>query len=186
MQNASTEKIYRVPLRRRLPWMIFIPAAVLFFVVFSLVISIPLLLTIDSVAKFGQVLLTLVPLCGITACTGLPVFVMLVPMALAFFRTSTLRVSPEGLDYDISPAIRHQCVWMDVSHIERLRGFDMLFLNQAKTTGNPFWVWYYKVAVPAKKHSVSLTVFDEWPNGELAADLRRFAPHLFEQASASI
>jgi hypothetical protein len=176
MQETPTEHVYKVPLGRRLPWMIMIPLMAVGLICVVVTMT-PFVVMAVSEGDMRSVLVIVVPF---VAFAGGTMF-LLGPMGIAFFTTATLTVTPEGLDYDLAPAIRHQCVWMDASHIENLHGFDTLFLNQSKTTGNPFWVWYYRIAVPQKMYSVSLSVFDEWPFGGLANDLRRYAPQLFEQ-----
>jgi len=100
-----------------------------------------------------------------------------------FFRT--LKVSPSGLEYRCWP-YSLQCAWEEVQGFSGVRGplgqLTFLRLSNAKPSG--LWHFFGRLEVirlwPKAKYVVQLTGLEGWPAGGLADDLRRYAPHAFE------
>jgi hypothetical protein len=90
---------------------------------------------------------------------------------------SYLQVSPEGIQYRFWPFYYLEFDWDDIESItqSRLLGifpYDSMNVTVTNRSG------YATTAV--LKQSISLTDFQGWPKGQLAATLREYAPHLFE------
>jgi len=168
-------KTYKVALARRLPWMIIVPILTIIPVGMTLIILIASI-SQPNFGGIGTLLCALVPL----FIFMIPIGIVLAPSAIAGYTTSYLRLSPEGLDCNLLPMLRHQCQWNDLDRLDKFNNFDVLYLKQSITTGSPFWRWFYRTTSPTKQPYISLTIFNEWPNGELATELHNYAPQLFE------
>lgn len=134
----------------------------------------------------GSNALSLIWAFNVPACIIIPMLIValgyvivLLPFGLAFFLTSYMRITPDGIDYNVLPAMRYRCQWHDLEYLSRLNSYDVIYLKQAEVKGSFFWTRFYRAVSPTGNHFLSLTVFDEWPEGELASDLRLYAPHLF-------
>jgi hypothetical protein len=99
---------------------------------------------------------------------------------------SYLKTSPQGIKLYYWPGRQIVASWYEVTHLEckKIRGIiarDRLFLNRPLyenqiviplTQKSKEWLDKQKIFIP-------LSDFKGWPDGELANDLRRYAPHVF-------
>jgi hypothetical protein len=142
-------------------------------------------------ARIGPVLLILGILLGVVSVFIFAVNLMNTALAISNFsryRKTYLRISATGLEYSVGSLWGLRCQWKDVESISthRTLGFsnDLLDLQNAERLGKA-WVWQLRsflqrmVFKPARL-SIPLSDFEGWPDGELAQDLRHYAPQLFE------
>jgi hypothetical protein len=90
---------------------------------------------------------------------------------------SYLQVSPNGIEYRFWPFYHLEFDWDDIESIKqsRLLGiFPYDSMNVVITNRSGY------ATTSVLKQSVSLSDFQGWPKGKLAATLREYAPHLFE------
>ncbi len=109
-----------------------------------------------------------------------------------FFRT--LKVSPSGLEYRHPGLFNLQCTWEDVKGLGLIRGpyWHRTFLNlkDAQLSGLGFLaklegVRLWRPLWPRGKYAIQLSGLEGWPEGGLADDLRRYAPHVFKDGAAA-
>src|SRR5947207_1750639 len=110
MSENPEVKIYNVSLWRRLPWMIVIPILMLGYLVLFFQITVFTIFSLKAGSNLGSLIFPAVPL----ILTGILFAIILIPFGMSFYSTSYLKITPEGLDYNLLPAIRHQCKWDDL------------------------------------------------------------------------
>lgn len=90
-------------------------------------------------------------------------------------RRSYLRISGDGLEYCNWPFSRMRCNWDDVKNIKkgRLLG-DVLYLERVEVVG------FMEFSINIGSPQIPLSSLAGWPNGGLEADLRKYAPQLFD------
>ncbi|NDJ54291.1 MAG: hypothetical protein GYB68_14565 [Chloroflexi bacterium] len=173
---------YIVPLRRRL-----------FGIIMGILIGLLLLVPVVGIAALGigftldpenpLILPGMVVLFVVTMLGAIGYFLGPFPFMIAFLRRPYLEVTEDGFLYDSLPLFRYRCEWENVESLEKIGQTDVLVLAEAETDGMRYWLNFYRRASKRNQHIVSLRVFDEWPDGALQADLRRFVPHLFEDSN---
>jgi hypothetical protein len=95
---------------------------------------------------------------------------------------SYLQISENGLKYRKGLMIGLSCRWEDIESLGHYQGLttthDVLYLKRVKPLK-----WSIIMALQKRKanarYFVPLTGFQGWPEGSLADDLRKCAPHLF-------
>ena len=101
-----------------------------------------------------------------------------------------LEISEHGLEYRYWPSYRVRCGWNDVeklvSHQIMFITSDVLYLNNAELFSNAAVSAFYNISRLSSKKTITLSGFSGWPNGELASDLRKHAPRLFEKENSSV
>jgi uncharacterized Tic20 family protein len=101
-------------------------------------------------------------------------------LTLAVF-LSYIKVSPYGMEYSLWIFKRLRCTWADTARLQRLwLTQDAVWLHQAEVLGPSFYLKRPFNWLSPAQHFIPLRGFQGWPEGALAADLRRYAPHLFE------
>jgi ABC-type multidrug transport system fused ATPase/permease subunit len=100
-----------------------------------------------------------------------------------------LEISEHGVEYRYWPSYRVRCGWNDieklVSHRMIFITSDVLYLDKAELFSNPAISAFYNISRLSSKKTITLSGFSGWPNGELANDLRKYAPQLFEKENSS-
>lgn len=98
---------------------------------------------------------------------------------LSFF--SHIKISPDGIEqkYAISKHIR--CNWSDVDKLGKFFLFtDVIYLNSYEVIGASLSLKAPFRLLRPKQGFISLTGFEGWSDGQLADELRQYAPQLFE------
>lgn len=90
---------------------------------------------------------------------------------------SYLQVSPKGIEYRFWPFYYLEFDWNDIESIKRSRLLG-IFPYDSMNVAIPNRSSYATTTVLTQ--SISLSNFQGWPKGKLAASLREYAPHLFE------
>jgi hypothetical protein len=92
---------------------------------------------------------------------------------------SYLQVSPNGIEYRLWPFYHLEFQWDDIESIKQSRLLGV-FPYDSMTVVTTNRSSYSTTTV--LNQSISLSDFQGWPKGELAATLREYAPHLFENS----
>jgi hypothetical protein len=95
---------------------------------------------------------------------------------------SYLQVSPDGIEYRFWPFYHLEFDWDEIESIKqsRLLGiFPYDSMHVVITNRSSY------ATTTVFKQSISLSDFQGWPKGKLAATLREFVPHLFENSPQS-
>jgi uncharacterized Tic20 family protein len=133
---------------------------------------------ISLAMAFGCLLTPLIILMGLN--------IVLVTMStiLSFF--SYIKISPDDIEqkYAISKHIR--CNWADVDKLGKLFLFtEVIYLNSYEVVGTSLSLRSPFRFLRPKQGFISLTGFEGWSDGQLADDLKQYAPKLFENQPIS-
>ena len=120
-------------------------------------------------------------------------------IALGRARHSQLTVSAQGIEYRYWSNVGFRAGWADTKRIGNTTGSlhlpslrKALYLQNVTWFGTSRWVTFLRMfptMLSSPEHAyyrlklysiVHLTGMQGWPKGQLAADLRRYAPHLFK------
>jgi energy-coupling factor transporter transmembrane protein EcfT len=107
---------------------------------------------------------------------------LLYPFGRLFF--SYFKVSENGLEYRYWPSYGVRCTWDDLEQLGNYKSlgfipYDVLNLKKGEPLGWPITMMMHQRLGLKTQYSVPLTGIQGWPNGELANQLRHFAPQLF-------
>jgi uncharacterized Tic20 family protein len=115
------------------------------------------------------------------------VLLFLAQYALALFALFTghyISVSPAGLEYRFWPYRHIRCGWQEVERVGKYYFTDVIYIKAYQIIGSSWslrrplkWLNFSNQA------TVPLNGMQGWPDGELKADLIRFAPGLFDPLS---
>jgi len=103
---------------------------------------------------------------------------------LTDFTGNYIEISPAGLEYRVWPYLHIRCGWQELERVGKYLFTDVIYLKSYQIIG-PSW----SLRKPLKwfnfsdKTTVPLFGRQGWPDGELKADLLRFAPQLFDPLS---
>ena len=114
---------------------------------------------------------------------GLNIILAAIRTILSFF--SYIKISPDGIEqkYAISKNIR--CNWSDVDKLGKLFLFtDVIYLNSYEVVGRSLSLKSPFRFLHPKQGFISLTGFEGWSEGQLANDIKQYAPQLLEDQSS--
>ena len=123
---------------------------------------------------------------------GLPVTLMsvlVIQLLIAFIAQffAYLKVSSRGIEYQMWPFGGVRCQWSDADRIGKgiLTG-DVIYFKEGERFGTPAGsLGIIQRILPIRPPKlIQLSGFSGWPEGKLAQDLQRYAPHLFDKDSA--
>lgn len=122
-----------------------------------------------------------------------PVLIAFVPLVIGFgfvlllqvFNlvvtfSSYLRFSPEGIEHKVWPYQHLRVRWSEVDRLDKILYYDALVLKSYEIIGlsiSHAWPWKHFQLAPT---SIPIGMYNGWPDGPLAEDLKRYAPKLFE------
>jgi hypothetical protein len=97
-----------------------------------------------------------------------------------------LETSANGIRYSYWPNYTIECKWSDIDRLgEGTTGkikYDVLYLSGGKVMElAPTMKMRRLFFNPSKQYYIPLARMEGWPDGELANDIRHYAPHLFEK-----
>ena len=180
LNTASNIHIYK-PKRGILALNIFS----LFF--FMIVMGIPLIvfvLMIDAFfrAEKGSYTFAIVFGCLLTPLIILMAFNIIqatINVIMSFF--SYVKISPDGIEQKNSPYKHIRCNWSDVDKLGKFFLFtDVIYLNSFEVVGMSLSLKSPFRFLRPKQGFISLTGYEGWSDGQLANDLKQYAPKLFE------
>jgi uncharacterized Tic20 family protein len=109
---------------------------------------------------------------------------MTINVILSFF--SYVKVSPDGIEQKNSPYKHIRCNWSDVDKLGKLFLFtDVIYLNSFEVLGFSLSLKSPFRFLRPKQGFITLTGYEGWPEGQLANDLKRYVPKLFEDQPIS-
>lgn len=97
---------------------------------------------------------------------------------------SYVRITPEGIEHKVWPYRHIRIPWIEVDRLDRILYYDALFLKSYEVIGPSLsfaWPWKY---FQFTQISIPISLYNGWPDGPLAEDLKRYAPKLFEPRAA--
>lgn len=105
---------------------------------------------------------------------------MTISVIMSFF--SYVKISPDGIEQKHSPFKHIQCNWSDVDKLGKFYLFtDVIYLNSYEVAGMSLYLKAPFRFLRPKQGYISLTGYDGWSDGQLANDLKQYAPKLFEK-----
>lgn len=100
--------------------------------------------------------------------------------------SSRIEISPAGIVQKHSPYKHIRCKWSEVEKIGKLYLFtDILVLSSYEVIGLSISFWSPLRFLNNNLGSISLTGYEGWPEGQMAEDLKFYAPSLFINQPAS-
>ena len=156
----------------------------------ALLFALPLLFTLSFVQAVQRAPAELGPLRYFLLCLTIPmIFLMAVVIieqvvnAFAPF-FSYVKVSPAGLEHRQWPSKHIRCEWSQVERIgKRWLFWEALTLKGSQVIGLSPGLRMSRALHLGAQNFVPLGGYRGWPDGQLADDLRRYAPHLFSAAA---
>jgi hypothetical protein len=131
-------------------------------------------LAIIGTSEIGTLQFLSAVLFGLIAVVITIASISLVPISIGRAFNSYLLLSDQGLEYRLWPLHKIRCGWDDVDQIKksafRFQG-DVLVLKTAEVSGLQSLIKTLSV--------IPLYQIDGWQNGDLADELKKYAPHLF-------
>ena len=121
------------------------------------------------------------------ACLLTPIIVLLIfnivqmtiGVIASFF--SYVKISPDGIEQKHSPYKHIRCNWSEVDKLGKFFLFtDVVYLHSYEVAGMSLSLKAPFKFLRPKQGFISLTGYDGWSDGQLANDLKQYAPKLFE------
>jgi uncharacterized Tic20 family protein len=161
-------------------------------------LSLFMLMTVFAVAYYATAILPYIQLLRLTGGQDFMIGsagILLAPVLLVSLITylvlavmliagmfSTLEINEQGLEYKLWPQLHIRCTWADVHLITKQLGFiEVLQVNKYEKVGACMSLGKLGSMFRMEKMSMPLSKFNGWKNGDLAKDLRRFSPQLFNE-----
>jgi len=115
---------------------------------------------------------------------GLNVLLATISTILSFF--SYIRISPDSIEQKYAFSKHIRCNWSDVDKLGKLFLFtDVIYLDSYEVVGASLSLQSPFRFLRPKQGFISLTGFEGWSDGQLANDLKQYAPKLFENQPIS-
>ena len=180
LNTASNIHIYK-PKRGLLALNIFS----LFF--FMIVMGIPLIAFVLMIVSFFRAEKGLDTFAILFGCLMTPLIILIafaiiqvtMNAIMSFF--AYVKISPDGIEQKNSPNKNIRCNWSDVDKLGKSILFtDVIHLNSFEVVGMSLSLKSPFRFLRPKQGFISLTGYEGWPDGQLADDLKQYAPKLFE------
>ena len=153
----------------------------------GVVFGIPLILMILMMASLMRAETEFGVIKIVFSCLLLPIILLLifnlVQMTLGviagFF--SCIIISPEGIEQKNSPFKHIRCSWPDVEKIGKFFLFtDVIYVKSYEVVGFSLSLKFPFQLLQPKQGFMALSGYEGWADGQLADDLKQYAPKLFE------
>jgi uncharacterized Tic20 family protein len=183
LNTASNIHIYK-PKRGLLALNIFS----LFF--FMIVMGIPLIAFVVMIVSFFRSEKGLDTLAIVFGCLLTPLIILIaiaiiqvtINVIMSFF--SYVKISPDGIEQKNSPYKHIRCTWSEAEKLGKLLLFtEVIYLNSFEVVGMSLSLKLPFRFLRSKQSFISLTGYEGWPDGQLANDLKQYAPNIFENQS---
>jgi uncharacterized Tic20 family protein len=180
LNTASNIHIYK-PKRGTLALNIFS----LFF--FMIIMGIPLVAFVLMIISFFRAEKGLDTFAIVFGCLLTPLIILMafniiqvtINVVMSFF--SYVKISPDGIEQKNSPYKHIRCNWSDVDKLGKFFLFtDVIYLNSYEVLGFSLSLKSPFRFLRPKQGFISLTGYEGWSDGQLANDLKQYAPKLFE------
>jgi hypothetical protein len=179
LRDPLPERKYRVSTSQILlnfvPIVYFVPLTILIIVIGIFFTN---LFQDEGVDLLGMVVFALIGVGSVLAII-LCLYVMVAVLAYAF--GTYLKVSAVGLEYLRWPYYGVRCTWDDIERLGKSRRatgrvYDVIYLRNSEPFG---WQIMARIRRTNTNWGILLSDLQGWPTGQLADDLRHYAPHLF-------
>jgi uncharacterized Tic20 family protein len=148
----------------------------------GIVFGVPLILLIILLVSFIQAESMIYFACFLSPIIILLIFVLIqtsISVIASFFYS--IEITPEGIEQKHSPYMHIRCTWSDVDKLGKLFLFnDVIHLNSYEVMGLSLSLKSPFSFLRPKKGFISLLGYEGWPDGQLANELKQYAPKLFE------
>jgi uncharacterized Tic20 family protein len=180
LNTASNIHIYK-PKRGTLALNIFS----LFF--FMIIMGIPLIAFVLMIISFFRAEKGLDTFAIVFGCLLTPLIILMafniiqmtINVVMSFF--SYVKISPDGIEQKNSAYKHIRCNWSDVDKLGKFFLFtDVIYLNSFEVVDMSLSLKSPFRFLRPKQGFISLTGYEGWSDGQLANDLKQYAPKLFE------
>lgn len=120
-------------------------------------------------------------------CIAFPLIILTTLIILQAILTTVMlffvyiKVTPDGIEQKNSPYMHIRSSWADIEKIGKLYLFyDVLYLHAFETLGLSISLKAPFRFLRPRPGIITLSGFDGWPDGQLAADLKGYIPGAFE------
>ncbi|MGA7193672.1 MAG: DUF4870 domain-containing protein [Anaerolineales bacterium] len=140
--------------------------------------------SIQSKANFGNFIYFFACLFApIIVLLGFALIQSLISVVASFF--SFIKISPNGLEQKHLLDKHIRCTWSDVDRLGKYFLFyDVIYLNSYERIGSSFSLNSIFRFLRPKQGFIFLSGYEGWSDGELANELKRYIPKLFEDEQA--
>lgn len=166
-------------------WTLALNVFSLFFI--GIIMGIPLIAFVLMIISFFRAEKGLDTFAIVFGCLLTPLIILMafniiqmtINVAMSFF--SYVKISPDGIEQKNSPYKHIRCNWSDVDKLGKFFLFtDVIYLNSFEVVGMSLSLKSPFRFLRPKQGSISLTGYEGWSDGQLANDLKQYAPKLFE------
>jgi len=153
----------------------------------GIVMGIPLIAFVLMIVSFFRAEKGLDTFAIVFGCLLTPIIILLVfniiqmtiNVIMSFF--SYIKISPDGIEQKNSPYKHIRSNWSDVDKLGKFFLFiDVIYLNSYEVLGFSLSLKSPFRFLHPKQGFISLTGYEGWSDGQLANDLKQYAPKLFE------
>jgi hypothetical protein len=180
LRDPLPERKYRVSTSQILlnfvPIVYFVPLTIL---IIAIGIFFTTLFQDEGVDLLGVMVFALI---GIVSVLAIIFCLYIIAAAFAYAFGTYLKVSPGGLEYLRWPYYGVRCTWDDIERLGKSRRptgsrvYDVIYLRNSEPFG---WQIMARLRRTNTNRGILLSGLQGWPTGQLADDLRHYAPHLF-------
>jgi uncharacterized Tic20 family protein len=178
--DTATTHIYK-PKR----WTLALNVFSLFFM--GIIMGIPLIAFVLMIVSFFRAEKGLDTFAIVFGCLLTPLIILMafniiqvtINVVMSFF--SYVKISPDGIEQKNSPYKHIRCNWSDVDKLGKFFLFtDVIYLNSFEVVDMSLSLKSPFRFLRPKQAFISLTGYEGWSDGQLANDLKQYAPKLFE------
>jgi uncharacterized Tic20 family protein len=153
----------------------------------GIVMGIPLIMFVMMLVSFIRAESKFDTFTTLFACLLSPIIILLgfniiqmtINVIMSFF--SYIKISPDGIEQKHSPYKHIRCNWSDVDKLGKFFLFtDVIYLNSYEVIGLSLSLKSPFRFLRPKQGVISISGYDGWSDGQLANDLKQYAPKLFE------
>lgn len=187
MSNEFASNIHIYKPKR---WTLALNIFSLFFI--GIVMGIPLIAFVLMIVSFFRAEKELDTFAIVFGCLLTPIIILLafnitqmtINVIMSFF--SYIKISPDGIEQKNSPYIHLRCNWSDVDKLGKLFLFtDVIYLNSFEVLGFSLSLKSPFRFLRPEQGFIALTGYEGWSDGQLANDLKQYAPTLYENQPIS-
>lgn len=110
--------------------------------------------------------------------------IVLAPIRAISSLFSYIKITPEGIEQKYALSRHIRCKWSNIDKFGKLFLFtDVIYLNSYEVVGKSLALLSPFGFLRPKQGYIALQGFEGWSEGQLADDLKQYAPHLFEDLS---
>jgi|GEM_PF-1575796 len=166
-------------------WTLALNVFSLFFM--GIIMGIPLIAFVLMIISFFQSQKGFDTFAIFFGCLLTPIIILLVfnliqiaiSTVMSFF--SYVKISPDGIEQKNSPYKHIRCNWFDVDKLGKFFLFtDVIYLNSYEVLGFSLSLKSPFRFLRPQQGFISLTGYEGWSDGQLASDIKQYAPKLFE------